>query len=271
MVQRKRPSPDQADESKASQRLPPSAKKARRSSQTDDASRKSADDFAPRRSSRNTKSGPTQEITPQEPEAPQVAPKVPSKAKKGPPKTSTTPNASSDKAATEETPQSDTGYGKQYWLMKAEPESRLESGVDVAFSIDDLKAAKEPEGWDARNNMRQMRKGDLAFFYHSNCKTPGIAGIMEIVEEASDDPSAIDPKHPYHDPKSTAENPKWSIVHVEFRRKLKDLVSLGQLRIWGQPGGALENMALLKQSRLSVSKVREVEWDFIMDHAQLES
>lgn len=77
-----------------------------------------------------------------------------------------------------------------YWLMKAEPNSRLENGVDVKFSIDDLAAKSEPETWDgirnhvAKNNILAMRKGDLAFFYHSNCKVPAIVGIMEIVGEA---------------------------------------------------------------------------------------
>lgn len=95
--------------------------------------------------------------------------------------------------------------------MKAEPESRLENGVDVSFSIDDLAAKTEPEPWDgkrakaaahtdtdsnsptgirayaARNNLRAMKKGDLAFFYHSNCKEPGIVGTMEIVQEHSPD------------------------------------------------------------------------------------
>lgn len=79
--------------------------------------------------------------------------------------------------------------GRQYWLMKAEPDSRIENGVDVKFSIDDLKSRNEAEAWDgvrnyvARNNMRAMRKGDLAFFYHSNCKVPGIAGVMRVVDE----------------------------------------------------------------------------------------
>jgi hypothetical protein len=104
----------------------------------------------------------------------------------------------------------DEDKGKQYWLMKAEPDSRVENGVDVKFSIDDLMNAKVPEGWDgkdqsvfgefrrlltcvgvrnfvARNRMRAMKKGDLAFFYHSNTKVPGVAGIMEIVEEHSTD------------------------------------------------------------------------------------
>ena len=79
--------------------------------------------------------------------------------------------------------------GRQYWLMKAEPESRIENGIDMKFSIDDLKERYGPEAWDgvrnyaARNHMRAMRVGDLAFFYHSNCKVPGIAGVMEIVGE----------------------------------------------------------------------------------------
>ena len=63
----------------------------------------------------------------------------------------------------------------------------------MKFSIDDLKVATEPEPWNgvrnyvARNNMRLMMKGDLAFFYHSNCKMPGIAGTMEIAREHSVD------------------------------------------------------------------------------------
>jgi EVE domain/AT hook motif len=82
---------------------------------------------------------------------------------------------------------------RQYWLMKAEPDSRIEKGVDVKFSIDDLQAKGGPEAWDgvrnygARNNMRAMRIGDRAFFYHSNCKVPGIAGVIEIVGEHSID------------------------------------------------------------------------------------
>ncbi|KLJ07889.1 hypothetical protein EMPG_16637 [Blastomyces silverae] len=159
---------------------------------------------------------------------------------------------------------------KSYWLMKAEPESRMEKGVDVRFSIDDLREASEPEPWDgvrnpaARNNMRAMKKGDLAFFYHSNCKVPGIAGIMEIVQEHSVDESAFDPAHPYYDPKSNRENPKWELVHVEFRRKFKDLITLAELKSFAKPGGPLENMQMTKQSRLSVSAVSGKEWRFIM-------
>ncbi|KAI9797102.1 MAG: hypothetical protein M1835_002090 [Candelina submexicana] len=162
------------------------------------------------------------------------------------------------------------GDDRAYWLMKAEPESRIEKGIDVKFSIDDLKNVKEPEPWNgvrnfaARNNMRLMRKGELAFFYHSNCKVPGVAGIMRIVQEHSVDKSALDPDHPYYDPKATEDNPRWEVVHVEMKRKFKEIVPLKELKKFAVPGGGLEKMATLKQSRLSVSKVSKDEWDLIV-------
>ncbi|KAK8184188.1 PUA-like domain-containing protein [Phyllosticta citribraziliensis] len=159
--------------------------------------------------------------------------------------------------------------------MKAEPDSRLENGVDVKFSIDDLAAATEPEAWDgvrnhvAKNNMMSMKKGDLAFFYHSNCKTPGIAGIMEIVEEAAPDESAFDSKHPYYDSKSSRDKPTWHCVKVAFRSKFQhpERLTLTALKPLAADDGPLANMQLFKQSRLSVSKVSRSEWDFITSHA----
>jgi len=100
------------------------------------------------------------------------------KAKLPAPSTTTTAEADSPPA------------GPNYYLMKAEPNTRLENGIDVKFSIDDLQAATVPEPWEgvrnyvARNNMMAMKKGELAFFYHSNCKVPGIAGVMEVAEES---------------------------------------------------------------------------------------
>ena len=82
----------------------------------------------------------------------------------------------------------------------------------------------------ARNNMRAMRKGDLAFFYHSNCAVPGVAGMMRIVEEHIIDETAFDPNHPYYDPKSVRDKPKWEMVKVEFVKKFDDLVTLKELR-----------------------------------------
>ncbi|KAL2167115.1 hypothetical protein VTG60DRAFT_1669 [Thermothelomyces hinnuleus] len=163
---------------------------------------------------------------------------------------------------------------RNYWLMKAEPESRFENGVDVKFSIDDLRAKTEPEPWDgirsyaARNNLRAMKKGELAFFYHSNCSEPGIYGTMEIVREHSPDLTAHDPKAPYYDPKSDPSNPKWSVVHVKFRSKFAVPILLKELREMGAPGKPLENMQLLKQSRLSVTKVSPAEWKYLMEVAE---
>lgn len=161
--------------------------------------------------------------------------------------------------------------GRQYWLMKAEPETRMEKGHDVRFSIDDLAARTEPEPWDgiraypARNNIRAMKKGDLAFFYHSNCKVPAIVGTMEIVEEHSPDLSAHDSSKPYYDPSSDPENPKWSVVHVVFRQKLNTPVTLKELKAWySEKDNPLENMQMLKLARISVSKVSTEEWNFLV-------
>ncbi|KAF8857035.1 DUF55-domain-containing protein [Acephala macrosclerotiorum] len=162
------------------------------------------------------------------------------------------------------TTNSDAPSGRQYWLLKAEPETRLENGHDVRFSIDDLAAKTEPEPWDARNNLRAMKKGDLAFFYHSNCKTPAIVGTMEIVQEHSPDLSAHDPKAPYYDPKSKPEDPKWSVVHVTFKQKLKTPVTLKQMKEWqSTKAHPMENFQMLKLARISVSKVSAGEWEFL--------
>ncbi|KAK7736137.1 hypothetical protein SLS53_007164 [Cytospora paraplurivora] len=169
---------------------------------------------------------------------------------------------------------SESTSDRQYWLLKAEPESRFENGVDVKFSIDDLAARTEPEPWDgirnyvARNNLRAMKKGDLAFFYHSNTKEPGIVGTMEIVQEHSPDLSAHDPKAPYYDPKSSPSDPKWSVVHVKFRSKFAVPIGLKELRGLGGSGKPLEDMHMLRQSRLSVSKVSEKEWEYLIGVAE---
>ncbi|ROV91885.1 hypothetical protein VMCG_09196 [Cytospora schulzeri] len=187
-------------------------------------------------------------------------------------KTSPKPKKSGD-ADTEKSASLSTS-GRQYWLLKAEPESRYENGVDVKFSIDDLAAKTEPEPWDgirnyvARNNLRAMKKGDLAFFYHSNTKEPGVVGTMEIVQEHSPDLSAHDPKAPYYDPKSSPSDPRWSVVHVKFHSRFDVPIGLKQLREMGGPGKPLENMQMLRQSRLSVSKVSEEEWKYLLGVAE---
>ena len=108
----------------------------------------------------------------------------------------------------------------QYWLMKSEPDT---------FGIDDLAARpKATEHWDgvrnyqARNMMRdQMKVGDQVLFYHSACKTPGVAGIAEVVREGYPDFTARDPESKYYDPKASEDNPRWYMVDVRFVRKLE--------------------------------------------------
>jgi len=105
----------------------------------------------------------------------------------------------------------------------------------------------------ARNNMRAMRKGDLAFFYHSNCEAPGIVGVMRIAEEHSLDHSALDPNHPYFDPKSIPAKPKWDCVKVEFVKKFDNIVTLRELKATPE----LANMKVVSKAygRLSVQSV----------------
>lgn len=161
--------------------------------------------------------------------------------------------------------------GPQYWLMKAEPESRLVKGIDVKFSIDDLKAMKSSP-WDgvrnpeARNNMKSMKVGDLAFFYHSNCKTPGIVGIARIVKKAYPDHTAFDPKHPYFDAKSVdKENPKWYMVDMEYVKHLDRMIPLSEIKSYGTM--ELKDLPLVRRGRLSVAKVDEKDWNFILELA----
>ncbi len=147
-----------------------------------------------------------------------------------------------------------------YWLMKSEPDE---------FSIDDLKSRPgRREPWDgvrnyqARNMLRdEMKIGDQAFFYHSNCDTPGIVGIVKIASEGYPDPTAFDPEDDHYDPKSDPENPRWYLVDVEFVRKLDRVITLAELK--AEP--ALENMPLTRRgNRLSVMPVAEAEWQHIL-------
>ena len=151
-----------------------------------------------------------------------------------------------------------------YWLMKSEPD---------AFGIDDLaKRPNQTEPWNgvrnyqARNFMRDgMKKGDLAFFYHSSCAEPGIAGIIEIARAAYPDPSARNPESPYYDPRATANNPVWVMVDVRLKKKLKHPVALKLLKSLKPLAG----MQLLQRgNRLSILPVTKKEWDIIIKLAK---
>ena len=148
----------------------------------------------------------------------------------------------------------------QYWLMKSEPD---------VFGIDDLRTnPDQTEPWDgvrnyqARNMMRdEMKSGDLALFYHSNCKPPGIAGIMKIVKTSYPDHTSWDPESKYFDPKSTIDAPRWFMVDVKFEEAFSALIPLNTLKTIP----ALHEMKILqKGNRLSITPVTAKEWATII-------
>ena len=149
-----------------------------------------------------------------------------------------------------------------HWLIKSEPDT---------FGIDALAALpKKTTAWDgvrnyqARNMLRDsMKIGDLAFFYHSNCELPGIAGIVSIASEGYPDETAFDPRHAHYDAASTREQPRWFVVDVKLKRKFKRVISLDRLREYSST--KLSDMALLRRgNRLSVTPVSKRDWDFIL-------
>jgi predicted RNA-binding protein with PUA-like domain len=145
-----------------------------------------------------------------------------------------------------------------HWLLKSEPD---------VFSIDDLQRLRTT-GWEgvrnyqARNYMRDgMKRGDLAFFYHSSCARPGIAGVAEVVREARPDPTQFDRRSPYYDPGSSPEAPRWLMVDVRFRRRMKRLITLEELKGHRQ----LAALPLVRRgNRLSVMPVTPAQWAFIL-------
>jgi predicted RNA-binding protein with PUA-like domain len=143
-----------------------------------------------------------------------------------------------------------------HWLIKSEPES---------FGYPDLVVAKR-EGWDgirnfqARNFLREMRKGEQAIFYHSNSKPPGAAGICKIVKEAEPDPTQFDPATKYYDPTSDPAEPRWDWVTVGPVRAL-NFVSLDELKEIPELVGS---RLLARGNRLSVMPLTDEEFDAIV-------
>lgn len=144
--------------------------------------------------------------------------------------------------------------------MKSEPS---------VFSLADLQnKPNQTYCWDgvrnyqARNMMRDdMKSGDLAFFYHSNCAEPGIVGIMEVAQESYADFSAFDPNGKYFDPKSSSESPRWFMVDLKFVRALSRTITLKELKLLPE----LADLALVRRgNRLSIMPVAAPQWDFIL-------
>lgn len=147
----------------------------------------------------------------------------------------------------------------RYWLMKSEPSE---------FGVDDLAARFHQtvpwfgvRNYQARNFMRDgMAPGDQAFFYHSSCAEPGIAGIVEVCRRAYPDETQFDPASPYFDPKATPSDPRWVNVDVKLLRRTR-LVSLGELRRHPELAGL---RVLQRGNRLSITPVDPRHWDFIL-------
>ena len=145
---------------------------------------------------------------------------------------------------------------RSYWLVKCEPHE---------CSFDELKKRPKSTGnwrgvrnYQARNFIRGgMAKGDLAFFYHSNCDEPGIAGIVEIAGPGYPDPSQFEKKHRYYDEKSKQEEPRWYSFDVKWKRRLKSFVHLAGLKA----NEKLADMKVVqKGQRLSIQPVTAKEW-----------
>lgn len=130
-----------------------------------------------------------------------------------------------------------------YWLFKSEPET---------WGWDDQVKKGGPEEWNgvrnyqARNNMRKMKKGDLGFFYHS-VKEKAVVGIVKVANEIH--------------PDSTTDDPRWECVDIEAVKPFERPVTLDEIKTVPE----LENMVLVNNSRLSVQPVSEKEWAVICE------
>ena len=137
----------------------------------------------------------------------------------------------------------------RHWLIKSEPD---------VFGIDDLaKVGREPwsgvRNYQARNFMwQEMKPGDLALFYHSNAKPPGVTGIARVVGDVYPDPTQFDPKSEYHDPKATLEKPRWWLTDFEFVGKFKEMLTLEALK---SDSLLSEMMVCQRGTRLSITPV----------------
>ena len=129
----------------------------------------------------------------------------------------------------------------KYWLLKSEPnawswDNQVKEGASMWDGV---------RNYQARNNLKDMKKNDLCFFYHSVTER-SIVGIVKVVKEYYPDP--------------TDETGRFVVVDVKPTKKLKNPVSLDQIK----ESGKLQDIALVKQSRLSVMPLKKTEWDIIV-------
>lgn len=148
-----------------------------------------------------------------------------------------------------------------YWLLKSEPKD---------YSIKDLECDRAAiwdgvRNYQARNFLRQMQPGDVAFFYHSNVKPPGIVGLAKVIRGDIVDPTQFDPDDKHYDPKATPENPRWQTVEIEFIEKFPRLISISELK---DNFSGDEFLVVKRGNRLSVMPVTEIVAQKIMGLSQ---
>ena len=129
----------------------------------------------------------------------------------------------------------------KYWLLKSEPnawswDNQVKEGASMWDGV---------RNYQARNNLKEMKKNDLCFFYHSVTER-SIVGIVKVVKEYYPDP--------------TDKTGRFVVVDVKAKKKLKNPVTLDQIK----ENSELQNIALVKQSRLSVMPLKKTEWDIII-------
>ena len=129
----------------------------------------------------------------------------------------------------------------KYWLLKSEPsawswDNQVKEGASMWDGV---------RNYQARNNLKEMKKNDLCFFYHSVTER-SIVGIVKVVKEYYPDP--------------TDKTERFVVVDVKATKKLKNPVSLDQIK----ENKKLKNIALVKQSRLSVMPINKIEWEEII-------
>jgi predicted RNA-binding protein with PUA-like domain len=149
----------------------------------------------------------------------------------------------------------------QFWLLKTEP---------YLCSIQDIEN-KKVVLWDgvrnfqARNFLKQMKKDDKCFIYHSSCKTIGVAGVAQVHREFYDDLDALNPQSQYFDPKSTKEKNRWVVIDLKWSETFKEIVTLEWIKSHQK---IIEILLKNGNSRLSVMPVSEYEYYIIYKHAQ---
>lgn len=148
-----------------------------------------------------------------------------------------------------------------YWLLKSEPSD---------YSITDLERDRVAiwdgvRNYQARNFLREMQPGDLAFFYHSNTKPPGIIGLTKVIRGNVVDPTQFDPDDKHYDPKATPENPRWQTVELEFIEIFPRFISISELK---ENFSGDEFLVVKRGNRLSVIPVPETVAQKIVQLAQ---